>query len=59
MATRFTDDLFTNTEGSDFIVRKRIPLAVQIFLIFAIAFVAIYVTASHHERYGQQDALSS
>jgi PAS domain-containing protein len=45
MATRFTDDLFHNTEGSDFIVRKRIPLAIQIFLIFVIAFAAIYLTA--------------
>jgi PAS domain-containing protein len=45
MATRFTDDLFNNTDGSDFIVRKRLPLVVQICIIFAIAFLAIYLTA--------------
>jgi len=46
MSTRFTDDLFHNTEGSDFIVRNRRPLAIRLFLAFAIAFIAIYTAAS-------------
>jgi two-component system cell cycle sensor histidine kinase/response regulator CckA len=46
MATRFSDDLSNNTDGSDFIVRRRIPLALQIMLVFLIAFIAIYVSAS-------------
>lgn len=44
MATRFTDDLFRNTEGSDFVVRRRRPLVVQLLFIFAAAFFAIYFT---------------
>jgi two-component system cell cycle sensor histidine kinase/response regulator CckA len=44
MAIRFSDNLSDNTDGSDFIVRKRIPVPVQIILIFAVAFVAIYTT---------------
>jgi two-component system cell cycle sensor histidine kinase/response regulator CckA len=46
MVTRFSDDLLNNTDGSDFIVRRRIPLAMQIMLVFLVAFVAIYVSAS-------------
>ena len=44
MAIRFSDDLFHNTEGSDFIVRKRLPMALQIITVFAMAFAAIYFT---------------
>jgi PAS domain-containing protein len=45
MVTRFTDDLFSNTDGSDFIVRKWRPPAIHLIFIFAIAFVVIYLTA--------------
>jgi len=45
MTTRFTDNLLNNIEGNDFIVRRHGPAVIQLFLIFAIAFVAIYCTA--------------
>lgn len=45
MAIRFSDDLSNNTDGSDFIVRRRVPLVMQITVVFAIAFAAILVSA--------------
>jgi PAS domain-containing protein len=38
--------MFDNTEGSDFIVRKWKWNSIQLFVLFAITFVAIYLTAT-------------
>lgn len=45
METRFTDDIDENTDGSDFIVRKRRPFAVQILLVFLMVCISIYLAA--------------
>lgn len=47
MATRFSDDIISNTEGSDFIIRHRIPLRIQIFLMFAVAFILIAIASAY------------
>jgi two-component system cell cycle sensor histidine kinase/response regulator CckA len=45
MATRFSDDLANNVKDTDFIIRKRYPLIIQLLVIFSVSFVAIYLSA--------------
>ncbi len=42
MVVRFTDNVIQNIEGTGFIVRDRVPRAVQIVITFFIAFLVIY-----------------
>jgi PAS domain-containing protein len=46
MATRFTDDISHNIEQSDFVIRRWKWGSFQLLALFAITFVAIYLTAS-------------
>ncbi len=45
MEIRFTDDIDENTDGSDFIVRKRRPFAMQILMVFIMVCISIYLAA--------------
>lgn len=45
MSIRFSDNIMASIEGSDFVVRNRIPRSIQILLIFIAAFDLICLSA--------------
>ena len=51
MVIRFTDNVLENIEGTDFVVRRRVPRAAQIIIAFCIGFILIFLSYSSTEEW--------